>query len=90
MSQSALIEQQRAALVAAQQLIEGSAELLAFHREGYAGGTYPFETELVSNLTEALAAVATIELASLVSDTESEQREMLGQLIAACRRYIEA
>ena len=78
-----------AAIIAASQANEAVAELLRFAREGDAGN-FPFDNEPVEKLAEAALLAAEIETAGYEGmPAWAGEREMLGQFIAACRRFIE-
>lgn len=77
-----------APLIAAAQAGEALVELLRYSREGAAYSSAPFTNEPVQKLVEAALLAARIELAEEQTQAE-EERESLGQLAAACARFIE-
>lgn len=83
---------QHPAVVAAAQASDAVSELLRYAREGEAMEGWPFgEAEPVKKLAEAIAVAGEIELdgMNVKAAAWQEDREMLGQLIAAARRFIE-
>lgn len=77
-----------AAIVAAAQASEACTELLRYVREGAYGQRSAFgETEPTHKLAEALKLSIEVELAEDVILTD-EERASLGQLQAACARFI--
>lgn len=78
-----------AAIVAAAQASDATAELLRYAREGAYGQRSAFgETEPTPNLAQALKLAIEIELAE-DGILDEEERASLGQLAAACARFID-
>lgn len=80
----------RAALIAAQQATEATAELLRFHTEGPQADNAFGDVDVTQKLAEALLHAARIEqdLAG-AHELDAEYRSELGQIAAACARFIE-
>ena len=77
-----------AALIAACQASDAIAEVLRFVKEGPAYDTSPFNDDPVAKLAEATLAIAQIE-ANTCQVIDEDEREALGQLAAACAKFIE-
>lgn len=78
------------ALIAAAQASDATAELLRFVREGDAIEGHAFgDAEPVEKLAEAALLAAEIEYDGLGDPCWAEEREIVGEFIAACRRFIE-
>lgn len=83
-------QRRNTALIAAAQASDALAEILRFVREGDAIGIHPFgEAEPVGKLAEALALIGAIELEAYAGPAWAEEREHLGQMVAAARRFID-
>lgn len=79
-----------AAIIAAAQATEATAELLRFAREGAYSDAAPFDEEVVCKLAEALKLAIGIEGdPGDRSYLDPDEHELLGQLEAALARFVE-
>lgn len=86
-----MADKSRLALIAAHSASAALAELLRFAREGNTSLGHPFDdVNAVAQLAEAAAIMAEIEQEDLREREEgwADDIEMLGQLVAACRKFL--
>jgi hypothetical protein len=88
------VEEQGKALAASELLANALAEVLRFAREGEMSPAFAFADDTISFLAEALAIAAELEAPRLTNperqfEADADGAEQLGQLIGACRRFIE-